>query len=146
MTNQALKKIDMELKSFKGDKYSDIIKDRCAEVLKNFCKQDEEFAQAVVQTDKTFTNCMAAVVKKISGNKGISDLDAFKEIVNFYFPGAGINFTMTIDLCASVQRDITVSQSTASAPAQQEEKQPERASQPAKKKSVLNISFDDLFR
>jgi len=127
MTTQPLEKINQELKSFKGDKYAMVMKDRCSEVLKNFCQQDEEFAQAVVQTDKTFSDCMAEVVKKIKGNNGISDLDAFKEIVSFYFPGAGINFSMTIDLCASVKKNITVSQSNA----------PE-------KKTALNISLDDL--
>jgi len=128
MTTQALEKIGQEIKDFKGDKYAMVMKDRCSEALKNFCQQDEEFAQAVVQTDKTFSDCMAEVVKKVKGNNGISDLDAFKEIVSFYFPGAGINFSMTIDLCASVKKNITVSQSTA----------PE-------KKTALNISLDDLF-
>lgn len=127
MTTQALEKINQELKSFKGDKYAMVMKDRCSEALINFCQQDEEFAQAVVQTDKTFSDCMAEVVKKVKANNGISDLDAFKEIVAFYFPGAGINFSMTIDLCASVKKNITVSQSTA----------PE-------KKTALNISLDDL--
>jgi len=109
MTTQALEKINQELKSFKGDKYAMVMKDRCSEALINFCQQDEEFAQAVVQTDKTFSDCMAEVVKKVKANNGISDLDAFKEIVAFYFPGAGINFSMTIDLCASVKKNITVS-------------------------------------
>jgi len=128
MYNQALEKINKELKEFKGDKYAMVMKDRCSEALINFCQQDEEFAQAVVQTDKTFSDCMIEVVKKIKGNSGISDLDAFKEIVAFYFPGAGINFSMTIDLCAGVKKNITVSQSNA----------PE-------KKTALNISLDDLF-
>ena len=130
MTIRAIEKIEKELKEFKGDKYAMVMKDRCSEVLKNFCQQDEEFAQAIVQTDKTFSDCMAEVVKKIKGNQGISDLDAFKEIVAFYFPGAGINFSMTIDLCASVKKNITVSQSTAPA-------------EPPKK-NALNISLDDL--
>ncbi len=126
MTTQAIEKIEKELKEFKGDKYAMVMKDRCSEVLKNFCQQDEE----LVQTDKTFSDCMAEVVKKVKGNNGISDLDAFKEIVAFYFPGAGINFSMTIDLCASVKKNITVSQSTAPA-------------EPPKK-NALNISLDDL--
>jgi len=42
MTTQAIEKIDQELKDFKGDKYAMVMKDRCSEVLKNFCQQDEE--------------------------------------------------------------------------------------------------------
>ena len=69
-------------------------------VLMDFCKQDEEFAQAVVQGG-SFKDCMAAVAKA-TGNS-ISDLDAYKKAVAFYFPGAGIRVNMTIDLCDSVK-------------------------------------------
>lgn len=128
MIKKALEKIDTELKEFKGDQCENVMKDRCAEVLKNFCQQDEEFAQAVVQTDKTLSDALKAVVEKYTKQtrtQGISDLDAFKEIVSFYFPEAGINFSMTIDLCASVRNNISISHSNA-------------------KKDVLNMSLDDL--
>ena len=45
---------------------------------------------------------MAAVAKKVTGG-AISDMEAFGEAVRFYFPGAGIDVKMTIDLCASVR-------------------------------------------
>lgn len=127
MIKKAIEKIDNEVKKFKGGQCENVMKDRCSEALKNFCQQDEEFAQSVVQTDKTLSDALKSVVEKYTKQtktQGISDLDAFKELVAFYFPGAGINFSMTIDLCASVRKDITVS----SAP----------------KKDVLNMSLDDL--
>jgi hypothetical protein len=71
-----------------------------ADTLINFCKQDEEFSQAIVQSDKTFRNCMDNVASGVSS--GISDLDAYRKAVQFYFPGADIRMKMTIDLCASV--------------------------------------------
>ena len=47
---------------------------------------------------------MKAVAGAVKGNS-ISDLDAYTEAVRFYFPGAGIRWSMTIDLCASVRND-----------------------------------------
>lgn len=63
--------------------------------IKDFCLQDEEFAQAVVQGG-SFVDCM----KKVSAGVGqsISDLDAYKKAVQFYFPGAEVKMQLTIDL------------------------------------------------
>ena len=61
-----------------------------------------EHAQAVVQGG-TFEDCMKSVAK--SCGNGISDLEAFRRAVQFYFRGAEIRFHMTIDLCGSVRDD-----------------------------------------
>ena len=63
--------------------------------LKDFSRQEAEFAQAIVQGG-SFADCMKAVAKGV-GNS-ISDLDAYKKAVKFYFPGAKIKMQMTIDL------------------------------------------------
>jgi hypothetical protein len=63
--------------------------------LESFCRQDAEFAQAVVQGG-TFSDCMKAVADGV-GNC-ISDLDAYKKAVQFYFPGAEVKMQLTIDL------------------------------------------------
>lgn len=68
--------------------------------LLEFCRQDGEFAQAVVQGG-SFPACMSAVAKGVGSS--ISDLEAYKKAVAFYFPGAGISFSMKIDLCDSVK-------------------------------------------
>ena len=67
------------------------------EALTDFCRQDAEFAQAVAQGG-SFKDCMAAVCKKIK-NQSISDLEAYKAAVEFYFPGAAVSMKMNIDLC-----------------------------------------------
>lgn len=69
--------------------------------LMSFCKQESEFAQAIFESKKSFKECMAAVAKD-SGN-ALSDLEAYRRAVTFYFPGADIEFKMVIDLCASVK-------------------------------------------
>ena len=44
----------------------------------------------------SFTDCMKAVAKNCG--HGISDLEAYRRAVRFYFPGAEIRVQMTIDL------------------------------------------------
>ena len=61
----------------------------------------------------------------------ISDLEAYKKAVQFYFPGAEIKFHMTIDLIGKAAEEvqpITMTTNTEQV-----------------KKSVLDISLDDLF-
>ena len=93
--SQAVDKLRGELLAGKFDRYANIMKKDVEAALKDFCRQDEEFAQAVVQGG-TFEDCM----KKVATNcgNGLSDLEAFRRAVQFYFPGADIQFQMKIDL------------------------------------------------
>lgn len=93
--DKALKKLEEEYKSGSFDKYANIMKSAVKDTLADFCRQDDEFAQAVVQGG-SFTDCMKAVAK--SCGTGISDLEAYRRAVRFYFPGTEIRFQMTIDL------------------------------------------------
>ena len=63
--------------------------------LGTFCGQEEEFAQAIVQGG-SFADCMKEVAKGVG--RHISDLEAYKKAVQFYFQGAEIRMQMTIDL------------------------------------------------
>lgn len=103
MFEQAKTRLDKELKEGKFDRYGQIMKQGVHDALLEFCRQDGEFAQAVVQGG-SFEDCMKAVGKCVSGN-GVSDMEAYGAAVRFYFPGAGIHVEMTIDLLASVRGD-----------------------------------------
>ena len=92
---KALEKLEAERAAARYDKYAQIMKDRVFETLADFCRQDEEFAQAVAQGG-TFEECMKAVAQKCG--TGIPDLEAFRRAARFYFPGAEVRFHMTIDL------------------------------------------------
>ncbi len=93
------------------------IKDEVIKALISFSRQESEFAQAIIESDKSFSKCLEAVVKD-SGDC-LSDIEAYRRSVEFYFAGADIQFNMTINLCASVEN---------------------------KNKSVsLNVSLEDLF-
>ncbi|MBQ3089013.1 MAG: hypothetical protein IJD21_00420 [Oscillospiraceae bacterium] len=91
---KALEVLDKGVSSVKGQKER-AMAPAVAKQLKSFCKQDLEFAQAVVQGG-SFADCMAAVAKGIGSS--ISDLDAYRKAVRFYFPGADIEYQMTIKI------------------------------------------------
>ena len=91
---QAVAKLKEERKDVKGQKEV-IMANAVMAAIKDFCLQDAEFAQAVVQGG-TFADCMKKVAAGV-GNS-ISDLDAYKKAVQFYFPGAEIKMQLTIDL------------------------------------------------
>lgn len=100
--NEAKEKLDRELKSGSFDKYGNAMKGEVHKALLDFCRQDNEFAQAVAQGG-SFTDCMKAVGKCVKGNS-ISDIQAYGAAVKFYFPGAGIDVKMSINLCAEVEK------------------------------------------
>lgn len=96
----ALAKLTTEKKTAKYDRYASIMKNQVCEALENFCRQDEEFAQAVVQGGP-FEKCMQQVAKNCG--HGISDLEAFRRAARFYFPGSEVRFQMFIELCGESQ-------------------------------------------
>ena len=104
---RAKKKLETEWKTGQYSRYAAAMKDAVLEALDAFCRQDGEFAQAVVQGG-TFEDCMKAVARNC-GN-AISDLEAFRRAVQFYFPGADVQFQMSVNLCASVENEEPVPQ------------------------------------
>lgn len=99
---QARSKLETEKDSGSYDRYANAMKGAVREALDGFCRQDAEFAQAVVQGG-TFADCMKAVAKDCGS--AISDLEAFRRAVKFYFPGADVKFHMTVNLCADVEAE-----------------------------------------
>lgn len=95
--DKAAARLEDESKNGKFDKYGSAMKQAVKTALLDFCRQDDEFAQAVAQGG-SFTDCMTAVGKKVKSGS-ISDLDAYSAAVGFYFPGAKISFEMRIELC-----------------------------------------------
>ena len=92
--DQAKERLEKEYKGVKGTKES-AMKSAVREALLEFCRQDDEFAQAVAQGG-SFPDCMAAVAKGVGSS--LSDLEAYRRAAAFYFDGARVNFTMSIQL------------------------------------------------
>jgi len=99
---QAKRKLEAERASGKYDRYANAMKSLICEKLCIFCKQDSEFAQAVAQGG-TFSDCMKEVAKGCGS--ALSDEEAIRRAVRFYFPGANVKFHMELNLCASVEAD-----------------------------------------
>ena len=95
-SSQATKKIDAELKDFKGDRYAEAVKKHVASTIKHFCEQNEAFAEVVFRTKRTLSDCCTEIMKGC-GNS-ISDIDVYRGAVRNYFPNADIEFSMTIKI------------------------------------------------
>ena len=91
--SKAVEKIESGIAAVKGQK-ENVVKRPVADALISFCRQQEEFAQAVVQSEKTFADCVAHVVKGC-GN-ALSDIEAYRKAVGFWFPGAVVDMVLTI--------------------------------------------------
>lgn len=110
--NIAIEKLTEEIKEINGN-IQTAISNAVKDTLISFCTQEEEFAQAIAQSDKTYQECLNFIADGVGSS--ISDIKAYRKAVEFYFSTATVKFNMTIDLCGNTE------------------------------KSVLNLSFDDLF-
>ena len=91
--NHAIEKINP--KSVKNaNRYMAAVAEPVAKALHGFCRQSEEFARAITETDRTFQECLETIIKGIG--QAISDVDIYQRAVGYYFPGAKIEFKMTI--------------------------------------------------
>lgn len=90
----AVNKIADELKTFKGDRYGEAVKNHVASTLTHFCEENERFAEVVYKTKRTLSDCCAEIMKGCGSS--ISDIDVYRGAVRNYFPNADITFHMTI--------------------------------------------------
>lgn len=78
-------------------RHAQVIAKPTADALMEFCRQEPEFEQAIMQSGKSFDDCLNEITKGIGS--AISDLEVYSRAVKFYFPVAAVRFHMTIDLC-----------------------------------------------
>lgn len=97
----AKEKIQKEADSNKADGKVKAILPSVIDVLNKFSEQEPEFAQAIVQSDKTIIDCCQHILKGVGSS--ISDIEVYRRAVDFYFPGADVVFEMKINLTASVE-------------------------------------------
>lgn len=99
----ALERLEKEFKDGKNlNRYSKVMAEPVKKQLVAFCKQEPEFAQAVVHGG-SFKDCMAEVTKDV--RLSISDVEAYERAVRFYFPGSRIRFQLTVDLVGDAAGD-----------------------------------------
>ena len=89
-------KLTAELENVILGKKEIAVKDAVLKTICKFCEQNAEFKQAIEQSNKSFADCLKATVKNAGAS--LEDLEVYKRAVAFYFPGADIKCTMTLDL------------------------------------------------
>lgn len=118
-TIEAIDKIEKELRELneagKASSKAKVVAKPTAETLIMFCGQENKFAQAIVQSDKTLSEACEYAVKDCGSS--ISDIAVYRRAAELYFPGAKVKMKMTIELCGSVKG----------------------------KDTVIDLSFDELF-
>lgn len=92
----AIERIDNESKEYKGGKYGQVVYTYVANALREFCRQNELFAEAVVKTKRGFSDCVNTIMKGC-GNS-ISDIEVYRRAAKFFFPDSEVEFLMTIKL------------------------------------------------
>lgn len=88
-----------------GSRKAQAVYSAVRDTLVSFCEQNEEFADAVLQSAGTLGACCEKITEKC-GN-AISDLDLYVRAVEFYFPGAVIEMKMTVYM-SKFERDAAV--------------------------------------
>lgn len=87
-------------KQFKSRR-SEAVKKSVLDQLLSFCDQDAEFLQAVKDSDKGLEACCDACMKNVGSS--ISDIEVYRRMAAFYFPGSSVNVQMTINLSAEAE-------------------------------------------
>ena len=77
-------------------RYENAVNSAVAAALREFCEQSEEFARAIVESDKTYNDCLTEICKGLG--KSISDFDLYTKAVQFWFPGAIIEYKMVLHM------------------------------------------------
>ena len=68
-----------------------------------FAEQSEEFAQAILDSAKTINDCCEECVKGCGSS--ISDIEVYRKMAAFYFPGSDVDMTLTINLSADAEKN-----------------------------------------
>lgn len=94
--NRAIEKIQAEFKEFKGGAKEKAVSSYVSNVLQDACKQDERFADVLLNFKQTLSDCLTDIMKNVGD--AISDIDVYRRAAQFYFPNSDIEMTMRIEI------------------------------------------------
>lgn len=116
ITNRAVEKLEKEFsfltKNGTGDDMVksciiNVIAPQTKDTVQKFCKENVDFAIAVIESTNTFGDCLKTIADQIteknknakqSKDFGISDIDVYRQVVIFYFPNISINMYISLTL------------------------------------------------
>lgn len=91
----AVRKITKGTKEIRGGKEG-AVKDAVCAALVDFCRQSDEFAEAVNATGKTMKECITEIMHGV-GNS-ISDVELYRRAVQFWLDGADVEAKLRVVL------------------------------------------------
>lgn len=91
---EASEKLEREAKAGKFGQKENAMKAAVVSALKSFCRQSEELCDRVIKGG-SFEECMRAVAKDVGSS--ISDIEAYRRAVAYYWKEAKISFVMKIE-------------------------------------------------
>lgn len=92
--SQAVEKIKNETSEFNGGIKERVIHTYVGNTLIGFCEQDTRFAEVLLKTKRTISDCCKYCLEGVT--QSISDIDVYRRAVQFYFPNSEISMNMTI--------------------------------------------------
>ncbi len=128
----AAEKIKKEFAEFTGGQKEKTVSSYVSNVLQDFCKEDERFAEVIYKTKRTLADCCVDIMKGC-GN-AISDIDVYRKAVQFYFPNSEIEFKMEIHITGEAPTEEELAKEAETKP--KEEKS-------GSKKSNKNVAKND---
>lgn len=92
----AIEKIKAEFEHFSGGTKEKAVSSYVSNILQDFCKQDERFADVIYKFKRTLSDCCSEIMKGVTSH--ISDIDVYRNAVKFYFPNSEISMNMSIEI------------------------------------------------
>ena len=99
----AVRKITKGTKEIRGGKEG-AVKDAVCAALVDFCRQSEEFADAVIATGKTMKECITEIMRDVGSS--ISDVELYRRAVQFWLEGADVEAQLRVVLPAAKSPDV----------------------------------------
>ena len=75
-----------------------LIAEEVKTALIKFCEQEKKIAEAIINSTKSFKECLKSLVKDTKDKRYISDIEAYRRAVIFYLPEAEIECKMSVKL------------------------------------------------
>ena len=102
MIERVKDKLESEMREKAPDRRVAAVRPAVYAQLLAFAEQDKEFAQAILDSQKMLNDCCEACVEGCGSS--ISDLEVYKRMAAFYFPGSDVEMTLTIKLSADAEK------------------------------------------
>ena len=103
MLAKVKEKLEKEMQQKISGRHASAVRPAVYAQLLDFCEKNEEFAQAVLDSEKTLNDCCEAIMAGCGSC--ISDFEVYGKMAQFYFPGSSVEAQLRINLSADAERN-----------------------------------------